>query len=246
MDALLAASAATSDDLGAALDTPARPSVDELLAQAGVAPRAKSAPAAQAKPTPKTADQIVRDTPGPNLDEIKVPDTPAKAGAPLQPSQIYEAAKLPASPFTAEQMLEMLASLPPELPLETRRATVKVTLSALGKSLGATPETIVADASRKMAALSAYNDHLARRTTEFVAREEGSIIEMQKQIEEKKQAIIEAKNSQSQAMQASKTEAERLDDVLEFFSLDVPPSKHAPVATPSLAPGKPQAGPNTK
>lgn len=230
MDALLATAEATSKDLEAALNTPLRPSVDELLAQQGLAPRtrASATPANSTKPAPKTVEQIVRDTQGPNLDEIKLSDASlGKSGAAMKPAEIYQAAKLPGSPFSAEQMLEMLASLPPELPLETRRATVKVTLGALGKSMGATPETIVADASRKMAALSAYNDHLAKRTQEFLTREEATIVELQKQIEAKKQAIIQAKQAQHQALQMSRAESERLDDVLEFFSMDVPPSKYA-------------------
>ncbi len=244
MDALLATAEATSRDLEAVLDTPPRPTVDELLAQNGLKPRTHpgpAAPATVASPAPKTVEQIVRDAHGPNLDEIKVGEgSIGKPGVPAKPSEIYEAAKLPASPFTAEQMLEMLASLPTELPLDTRRATIKVTLGALGKSMGATPETIVADASRKMAALAAYNDHLAKRTQEFVAREEAAMLELQKQIEAKKQAIIEAKHAQSQALQMSRAESERLDDVLEFFSLDLPPSKYAPGAPGTGAP--PSAG----
>lgn len=248
MDALLATAAATSKDLEAALDTPPRPSIDELLAQQGANPRTRAGSAGagpNAKAAPKTVEQIVRDTAGPNLDEIKLSDASlGKSNSVLKPGEIYQAAKLPATPFSAEQMLDMLGSLPKELPLETRRATVKVTLGALGKSLGATPETIVADASRKMAALGAYNDHLARRTGEFVTREEASILELQKQIEAKKQAIIEAKKSQSQALETSKTESERLDDVLEFFSLDVPPSKYAAGAAsaPAGAATSPAAG----
>ena len=246
MDALLATAEATGEDLEAVLNAPPRPSIDELLAQQGVSPRLRAA-SSSGKPAPKTVEQIVRDTAGPNLDEIKLSEASlGKSGSVLKPSEIYQAAKLPASPFSAEQMLDMLGSLPKELPLETRRATVKVTLNALGKSLGATPETIVADASRKMAALSAYNDHLARRTGEFVSREEAAIVELQKQIEAKKQAIVEAKNAQSQALQTSKAESERLDDVLEFFSLDVPPSKYAAganaAANPAQAGGASAAG----
>ncbi len=246
MDALLATAEATSHDLEAALNTPLRrPSVDELLAQNGVSPRTRPAAATPAAPTSRTVEQIVRDADGPSLDEIKAAEPSlSKAGASLKPGDIYVAAKLPASPFSAEQMLEMLASLPAELPLDTRRATVKVTLGALGKSMGATPETIVADASRKMAALAAYNDHLAKRTQEFVAREEASMLELQKQIEAKKQAIVEAKNAQSHALQMSRAESERLDDVLEFFSLDLPPSKYAPAPASAPRQDTAQSGPH--
>ncbi len=121
-------------------------------AGAGAAPAA-----ATGGGTAKTVEQIVRETEGPNLDAITVA---ASASPPVMTadgatdfSAIYRQANLPAAPFTAEQMLEMLASLPQELPLDTKRQTVKVTLGAMGKAIGATPETIVADASRKLAAL---------------------------------------------------------------------------------------------
>jgi vacuolar-type H+-ATPase subunit H len=215
---------------GGELDPPRRAATSEAVAGRA----ATGATGATGARGTKTVEQIVREADGPNLDEIKVSEVGLdKQAGVLKPSDIYAAVKLPASPFSAEQMLDMLASLPPELPLETRRATIKVTLGALGKGMGATPETIVADASRKIAALSAYNDHLAKRTAEFVAREEATIQDLQKQIEDKRQAILDAKNTQAQAMQSSKTESERLDDVLEFFSLDIAPSKHAPPTPPT-------------
>ncbi len=207
--------------------------VDRLLARTAPAtPGAVPAPAsANTKGAAKTVEQIVRDAEGPNLDEIarRVPDATADAapGKKVTPADIYAAAKLPAVPFSAEQMLDMLHSLPAELPLETKRATVKVTLGALGKTMGATPETIAADASRKMASLAAYADHLSKRTEEFAAREEAAVAEMQKQIEVKRQSIVAARQNSQRSMELCKVESERLDDVLEFFSLDVPPSKYA-------------------
>ena len=115
-------------------------------------------------------------TEGPNMDEIKfsasclepvlTPDGKADF------SLIYQQSGVRAAPFTAEQMLEMLESLPSELPLDTKRQTVRVTLNAVGKTIGATPETIVADASRKLAALTAYLDHLTKQTTDSAATAE--------------------------------------------------------------------------
>src|SRR5437870_9502000 len=67
------------------------------------------------KPAPtKTVEQIVREAAGPNLDEIRVPaSTPPPVTTPdgkVDFSAIYRQANLPAAPFTAEEMLEMLAS----------------------------------------------------------------------------------------------------------------------------------------
>ena len=177
----------------------------------------------------KTVEQIVRESEGPNLDEIKS----TAATAPIDPdgavdfAAIYQSANLPAAPFSAEQMLDMLASLPPELPLDTKRQTVKVTLGALGKTMGATPETIVADASRKLAALNAAVENLSQQSNEFVAGAEAEITALQAQIEEKRQAMQAAKHKLVKLTQGCDIESNRLDDVLEFFSLDVAPSKYA-------------------
>lgn len=181
---------------------------------------------------PKSVEQIVRETPGPNLDEIQSAEGASPAvlapDGSVQFGALYQAALLPATAYSAEQMLEMLSSLPPDLPLETRRQTVQVTLGSIGKAIGATPETIVADASRKLAALNAYCENLARQTSDFVANTELEIAALQAQIDEKRRSIQAAQQQHTRATTACEAEADRLDDVLEFFSLDVPPSKHAP------------------
>src|SRR5439155_25815385 len=112
---------------------------------------------------------------------------------------IYQQSGLPAAPFTAEQMLEMLNSLPPELPLDTKRQTVKVTLASVGKTIGATPETIVADASSQLAALTAYVEHLSQDTAASVAAAEQEIAALQAQIEEKRRSIQAAQERQAEA-----------------------------------------------
>lgn len=198
-------------------------SVDQLFAELE-----KDAPPAPAK----TVEQILQESQGPNLDEVKVPPSATPAGAPPEGNvdfqAIYSQANLPVATFSAEQMLEMLASLPQELPLETKRQTVKVSLNALGKTMGATPDSIVADATRKLAALNSYIENLNRQTSEFVAGAEGEIAALQAQIDERRKAIQNAKVVLIQASQRCDAEADRVDDILEFFSLDVPPSTYAP------------------
>jgi hypothetical protein len=183
--------------------------------------------------TTKTVEQIVRDTQGPDLEQISVA---ASGPPPVTPEgqidfgKLYETAKLPPASFSAEQMLEMLTSLPSELPLDTKRQTVRVTMASLGKTLGATPETVVADASRKLAALHAYVEDLSTQTTEFATTTESEIAALQAQIEEKRKAIQSAKLKLGEVQRACDLESDRLDDILEFFSLDVAPSKYAPGA----------------
>jgi hypothetical protein len=190
----------------------------------------KNPEAAPAQPS-KTVEQLVRDADGPSLDQIKVPaSTPpptSTADGKLDFTAVYQQANLPPAAFTAEQMLDLLTSLPPELPLETKRQTVKASLSALGKSIGTTPETIVADASRKLAALGAYAENLSRHTAESVSAAEVEIAALQAQIADKRKAIQDAQQKLAQVSQMCDAESDRLDDVLEFFSLDVAPSKYA-------------------
>ena len=179
----------------------------------------------------QTVDQLVAQSAGPSLDEIETSAAALPVGA-LQGNvdfpSVYRQAGIPPAAFTAEQTLDMIAGMPAELPLETKRQTIRVTLGAIGKSIGATPETIVADASRKLAALSSYAEAAARQTAEFTTSSELEIASLQAQIDEKRRAIDEARQTQSQIQQACHAETDRLDDVLKFFSLDAGPSRLAP------------------
>jgi hypothetical protein len=192
-------------------------------------------PAVAPTPVPKvtkTVEQIAREQPGPNLDEIKAPETPSqpieRADGSIDFNAIYSTAGLPSAPFTAEKVLEILGSLPAELPLEAKRATMKVTLGALAGTLGVTPETVVADASRKLTALGAYAETYTQQAATSVEKAQAEIARMEAEIERRKESIEAAKSRQLRMVQACDQEADRLDDVLEFFSLDTGASKHAP------------------
>ena len=180
----------------------------------------------------RTVEQIVAASPGPNLDQVQVSQSAAasivKQDGMLDYAAIYKQANLPSSTVTAEQVLDMLVSLPNELAVETKRQTLKILLGGLGKSLGATPETIVADASRKLAALSSFVDGLTAHTGEFVSGTQVEISSMEAKIAEKRRQVEEAQRRLKAATEQCHTEGDRLDDILEFFSLDVPPSSLAP------------------
>jgi hypothetical protein len=180
---------------------------------------------------PRTVEQIVRESPGPNLDEIKPAATlnvpVIDASGTVNFSAIYTMANLPASPFSAEQVLELLATLPAELPIDAKRATVKVTVNAMAKATGVNADAIVADASRKLAALAAYAKSYSEQATQFMTKGDAEITALQAEIEQKKRAIEDAKTKQATMVHACTAESDRLDEVLEFFSLDVHPSKYA-------------------
>ena len=180
----------------------------------------------------RTVEDVVRAQPGPNLDQIKPTVDPSQplidsTGA-VRFTDIYQLAGLPSSPFTAEQVLELLSSLPPELPLASKRATVKVTVDAMAKSTGVSTESIVADASRKLAALAAYAKSYGEQAADYASRSEAEIANLEAQIAARKASVEDAKTKQQQIVSACTAESDRLDDVLEFFTLDVGPSKNAP------------------
>lgn len=181
-------------------------------------------------PKIQTVEQIVSNTAGPSLDEIKSAASAAPSPVPsgeIDFQAIYQQAGIPVAAFTVEQTLDMLAKLPADLPLDTKRQMLKVTISSMGTAIGATAESIVTDATRKLSALSGYADSAAKRTKEYVNSTEQEIIELQKQIDEKKASIQKTMSALEQISTACHNEADRLDDVLEFFSLDIPPSKNA-------------------
>jgi hypothetical protein len=185
----------------------------------------------------KSVEQIIRETPGPNLDEIKIKEEPtdaqSPAAAPVAPggnvefSSVYERAGLTPAAFTAEQAFDVINSLPAELPLEVRRSTVHATLLAMGKAMGVNTESVIADAGRKVAALAAYEDILTHQAEQYIGGLATQISELQRQI-----AVHEAEIKKTQEMLASaigrcEAESERLDDVLEFFTLDEGASRNA-------------------
>jgi hypothetical protein len=69
-----------------------------------------------------------------------------------------------------------------------------------------------------------------------VADGERDIAALQAQIEERRKAIANARHEVTRVTQMCNAESDRLDDVLEFFSLDVPPSRYAAAKAPASAP----------
>ncbi len=184
-----------------------------------------------ASPEPRTVENVVSSIPGPNLEDIKVmPATVQSALAPggmVRFETVYQNAGLTPVPFSAEQALEVIASLPIELPIAVKRSTVHATLGAMGKALGVNTETVIADASRKLAALDAYVDALDLQSKQYVSKLNTEITTLQTRIAEINQEIERTNTLLSGATASCTAEGDRLDDVLEFFTLDVGVSKNA-------------------
>jgi len=133
---------------------------------------------------------------------------------------LYARAAIPAAPFTAEQALETLSSLPVELPLETRRQALKGVLQAMGKTLGTTPEAVVEDARRKVGALEAAIEGIGRQVATFSVAAESEIAALQEQILERRKAIEAARENERELSGKCRAEADRLAVVLQFFGAE--------------------------
>ena len=131
---------------------------------------------------------------------------------------LYSQAKVRAVPFTEEQALDMLQHMPSGVSEEARQQIINATLSALGKSVGGTPEAIVADATRKQAALQQFRQTRGNQLVELTSAADAKIADLQKEIA-KSQAMIEAaKRQYAHLSENCQSEEARLDTVVDFFS----------------------------
>ena len=169
----------------------------------------------------QTVAQLVQKADGPNLDEIEIAQMPAAIAGEnaLDFAAIYAAAKLPPTQFGADEMRNVLRSMPADVPLPTKRVTVKAVLNGMA-NMGASPENIVADASRKLAALQAFEGFMERKTGETLESGASEIAQLESQIEAHRQAMENAQNELARVTQECESEASKLGEVLEFFSLD--------------------------
>ena len=193
---------------------------------------AMSAELSGASPTapPQTVAQVVKASAGPNLEEIKVSagDVAPGEGGAVDFLAVYKAANLPSSTFSAEQTLKMIDGLPASLPLDVKRQSVGVMIQSMGGAIGASAETIVADASRKLAALAAYSSDIHKTTEDYAEKAQAEVARLTAEIERHRTTVLDAQNRATGVIRSCEAEADRLDDILEFFSLDIGPSVHAP------------------
>lgn len=136
-------------------------------------------------------------------------------------SSIYRMANLPDVAFTVEQALEMLASLPKDLPMESKRTAINVTLQTMAKATGASPETVLADAARKIQALGSFAETYTEQANQYILKTQHEIETMEADIERRQRGTEDATQKQTQMVEACQVEAERLEKVFEFFEESV-------------------------
>ena len=144
--------------------------------------------------------------------------SPVDADGLVDFDKLYSQAGVPVVPFTAEQALDMLHNMPAGVSEDARQQVINVTLAALGKSVGGTPEAIVADATRKQAALQRFRQTRGDQLVDLTSAAEAHLADLQREIA-KSQAIIEsAKTQYAHLSENCQSEEARLDTVVDFFS----------------------------
>lgn len=151
------------------------------------------------------------------------PPSPGPAPVKISFAAIYEEAGFSSVQCTAEKMLDFVGRLPPELSMDQKQVTVMGWLETMGRDLGATSETIVADARGKVAILISHVDKLSTQTRQIVSDTSAEIAALQLQIEEKRKAIEDAQRKEAETVQACQVEANRLQSILKFFGADTTP-----------------------
>jgi aquaporin Z len=132
-------------------------------------------------------------------------------------SSIYRMGNLPDVAFTAEQLLQMVEALPRDLPMESKRAAITVTLQTMGKSTGASADTVLADAARKMQALASFAETYTEQANQYILKTQHEIETMEAEIERRQRGIEESTQKQTQMVEACQSEADRIEKVFDYF-----------------------------
>lgn len=191
-------------------------------APAGEIP-AQAPPAASITPPKSPPPAASSPAVAPPAPPVRAPGEPQ--GVDGEFAAIYRQAAISPVPFTAEQALETLSALPVELPHETKRQALKGVLQAMSKTLGTTPEAVSEDAVRKVGALTASIEGIAKQVNDFIAATDGEIATLQEQILERRKAIEDARRRGQELTQKFRNEADRLSVVLQFLGADAGPKK---------------------
>ncbi|MBC8136562.1 MAG: hypothetical protein H8F28_11800 [Fibrella sp.] len=201
----------------AALGTYAEAELDSFLKDIGASPVAET-PAGFSDAVSIEPELIAEPVP-PTPVLVSLADAVSNEGD-VDFARIFEQYEVPATPFSAEQAMNMLQSLPRDLALRTKRVTVNTTLSAIGKVVGATPQDIVGDAIRKKQTLEQYVESLGREVDETSANTQAEIERLQAEIAAHKDALRSLTRKRSAASEVCRSRMDLFDQVTHFFDYD--------------------------
>jgi hypothetical protein len=184
----------------------------------------------------KSVGELLKELEGPEPEQIQQavqaagPVLPAAQGGQVDFTSIYAQAQIQPLPFGAEQTLELIQSYPADMPVPIRRQALDATLRTMGRAMNITKEAIVADASRKINALAAYEEAAKRERDAAVASAQEHLRQLQAQMEAEQARITAAEQQYRALVERCEAEGHRLDQVQEFLTVDqpgAPPNVHS-------------------
>ncbi len=128
-------------------------------------------------------------------------------------SDVYRQRGISPVPFSAEQALALLDSLPKGIRPETRRQAFIDLLEGISTS----PAAVKEDARGKVDALTAQADDASGEFAEFITNTEEEIAGLEKEIRDKQEALEHARAAEEQVTQQCRAEAERLKTLLQIL-----------------------------
>lgn len=169
------------------------------------------------EPDPKSPNSPVPGQPNDGHISDKSSGSGNPSAAPINLAAIYTQAGIPDAPLKAEEMCGMLSRLSPNLEPEIKRQMIREVLFTLGKSEGATMESVVLDASAKISALKAYVDKSEQQAAAWRATTQSEIDALQEEIKNKRKALDGSRQEQINLAQQCAAETKHLNDLLQFL-----------------------------
>lgn len=159
--------------------------------------------------------------------QFQAPPEVALQDGQVDTTALYGQAGIAPMAFTAEQTLELIRSLPAELPLATKRQMVEASLNTMGRAMNVSKEQVLLDAHQKLQALAAYEDAARAQRDAAVAAMQQRVKELEAEIDLERQKAAEAEARFQSVVKQCEVAGESLDEVQEFLTLDEGPSRMA-------------------
>ena len=148
------------------------------------------------------------------------PPPDALQGDQVDFAAVYGQAGVPPLAFTAEQTLELIRSLPADLPLATKRQTLDASLNTLGRAMNVSKDQVLVDAHHKLQALAAYEEAARVQRDAAVSAMQQRVQELQAQIDAERQKAAAAETQYQTILKQCEVQGDLLDEVQEFLTLD--------------------------
>jgi hypothetical protein len=186
--------------------------------------------------TPPTPANDLRPRNTEPIDDLKTTRLGAPPNAPVKPAEtvpppdqlltleeIYRRANITPASFTAEEVWEFLQDQPASADTASLTKDFARDLARFNRRYNdnVDAKSIARDAVQKQLALQHYIQTITNQTDDFSAERNRQIADLEKQIEQAREAIKKEQERRNQSIEKFRIEAERLDKVVKFLDQDV-------------------------